>query len=483
MSRATSLNFAPPAADPTSGSLDLCRAESLAESIVTRHSLFGTLVVMKESGAEDLHTLQEELKKLGISVVSGRQDTVISVKIKGLAGRALIRGLRLADQLLQEKIKHALQTYTDPATKLFTDPTFGPSSSDPDGAAAICKAGAVISAKGGSQHQAKILGLLQRGKIRWERPIYAKENEEGDSGPQEEEEDDIYSMSSTDQVFASNATLFADGVSSGDVIQGNLGDCWFLSALSVVATRSDFLEQTFWRRDQHKSKGLFVCKFMKNFVWNYVLIDDRFPVFGFTDKKAGKPYFARCRNPNELWVSLLEKAYAKLHGNYEALIGGFVDCALNDLTGMCSEQVILKEGFPGFGENPYIPAKPQQKYGDPFWEKLTRYKESGTLMGCSIQPPVTAKDVAVESSAGNGLYFKHAYALVDAGEIKTVRGELVRLVKLRNPWGMGEWTGPWSDSSEERAQNEDAIEKFLNDMESGSEKRNANDVFVVILQA
>ncbi|GMF42473.1 unnamed protein product [Phytophthora fragariaefolia] len=106
---------------------------------------------------------------------------------------------------------------------------------------------------------------------------------------------------------------------------------------------------------------------------------------------------------------------------------------------MCAEQVILKEGFPGFGENPYIPAKPQQQHGDPFWEKLIRYKQSGTLMGCSIQPPVTAKDVAVESSAGNGLYFKHAYALVDVAEIKTAKGDSVRLVKLRNPWGTGEW--------------------------------------------
>lgn len=139
-------------------------------------------------------------------------------------------------------------------------------------------------------------------------------------------------------------------------------------------------------------------------------------------------------------VSLLEKAYAKLHGSYEALIGGFVDVALNDLTGMCSEQVILKEGFPGFGESPFAPTKPNEQRGDAFWQKLVRYKESGTLMGCSIQPPPTGdKNVAAESSAGNGLYFKHAYALVDAAKIKTVKGELVGLVKLRNPWGMGEW--------------------------------------------
>jgi hypothetical protein len=139
-------------------------------------------------------------------------------------------------------------------------------------------------------------------------------------------------------------------------------------------------------------------------------------------------------------VSMLEKAYAKLHGSYEALIGGFVDVALNDLTGMCSEQVIMKAGFPGFGEDPFAPARPRQQVGDPFWDKVLRYKATGTLMGCSIQPPPSGdKNVAAESSAGNGLFFKHAYALVDAAEIKTTRGERIKLVKLRNPWGMGEW--------------------------------------------
>lgn len=144
-------------------------------------------------------------------------------------------------------------------------------------------------------------------------------------------------------------------------------------------------------------------------------------------------------------VSMLEKAYAKLHGSYEALIGGFVDVALNDLTGMCSEQVIMKAGFPGFGEDPFAPARPGQQVGDPFWDKVLRYKSTGTLMGCSIQPlPTGDKNVAAESSAGSGLFFKHAYALVDAAEIKTVRGERVKLVKLRNPWGMGEWVRVFS---------------------------------------
>ena len=44
-------------------------------------------------------------------------------------------------------------------------------------------------------------------------------------------------------------------------------------------------------------------------------------------------YFARSGTEGETWVPLIEKAYAKLHGNYESLIGGYPSEAVEDLTG------------------------------------------------------------------------------------------------------------------------------------------------------
>jgi len=41
-----------------------------------------------------------------------------------------------------------------------------------------------------------------------------------------------------------------------------------------------------------------------------------------------KLVFSNCKNPQEFWAPLIEKAYAKLHNCYQALNSGYVDNAL-----------------------------------------------------------------------------------------------------------------------------------------------------------
>ena len=62
----------------------------------------------------------------------------------------------------------------------------------------------------------------------------------------------------------------------------------------------------------HFSKyGIYVIRFFKEFGWKYVIVDDRIPC-----KDAGEIVFGQCNKASELWVSIIEKAYAKLHNNF-----------------------------------------------------------------------------------------------------------------------------------------------------------------------
>lgn len=50
-------------------------------------------------------------------------------------------------------------------------------------------------------------------------------------------------------------------------------------------------------------------------------------------------YFAQCENPNETWLPLLEKAYAKAHGDYSAIEGGYGGEGIEDLTGGVTSEI------------------------------------------------------------------------------------------------------------------------------------------------
>merc|ERR1712203_528487 len=66
--------------------------------------------------------------------------------------------------------------------------------------------------------------------------------------------------------------------------------------------------------------------------WNDIWIDDRLPV-----DSSGRPCYCKTRR-GQLWGSLLEKAYSKQKGSYQAMIGGQMSSALCAMTGVeCTE--------------------------------------------------------------------------------------------------------------------------------------------------
>jgi hypothetical protein len=89
------------------------------------------------------------------------------------------------------------------------------------------------------------------------------------------------------------------------VKQGKMGNCWFIGALSVLATRDDLLRGEIADIDMsrknkdfkadakiaddfsngvypplfhmYRQKRIYVMKFFRDFSWKYVIIDDRIP--------------------------------------------------------------------------------------------------------------------------------------------------------------------------------------------------------------
>lgn len=137
-------------------------------------------------------------------------------------------------------------------------------------------------------------------------------------------------------------------------------------------------------------------------------------------------FFAQALEQNETWVPLLEKAYAKAHGDYASLAGGWIGEGLEDLSGGVTTELFTSDILDL----------------DEFWENEMSKVNDEFLFGCSTG--------VLEHGYGNrdGITEGHAYVVMDARTLKSGQ----RLVKLRNPWGKirkGLWEGPWSDGSKE----------------------------------
>ena len=109
-----------------------------------------------------------------------------------------------------------------------------------------------------------------------------------------------------------------------------LGDCYFLAALSSLAEFPERVEQMFVTKEVNAA-GIYMVKFILNGQETPVIVDDFLPC-----GENGNPVFATCRD-GELWVSLLEKAWAKLHGTYARTEGGLPCFAANHIMGVPTE--------------------------------------------------------------------------------------------------------------------------------------------------
>lgn len=242
-----------------------------------------------------------------------------------------------------------------------------------------------------------------------------------------------------------NITLFGQQLRPEHIKQGELGDCYYLTSLSALAEKPELIRRLFYPQELTK-EGCYAVTLCDSGEWKTLVIDNTVPCRG----AFGGPAFSR-NSDNGQWVALLEKAYAKMFGSYQAIQRGTSLNAFRTLTGASTEYYDLRsEEIAGNLEI--------------IWSYLNCMIQSGFLLtASSINEGLNQ---SVQNLADKGIIENHSYTVLDAREVDLGNGHSERLVKLRNPWGHKEWKGAWSNGSSNWT---DYVRKQLNYYQTKSE--------------
>lgn len=119
-------------------------------------------------------------------------------------------------------------------------------------------------------------------------------------------------------------------ISPNDIAQGNLGDCYLLSAISSLAERPELITRLFDIEVKNRIR-LYSVWLNINGLWKLFTLSDEFPCK--KDSSGKLQHYSSKTTQSEIWIMLLEKAYAKAYGSYAIIDMGEPIYALRDLTG------------------------------------------------------------------------------------------------------------------------------------------------------
>lgn len=214
--------------------------------------------------------------------------------------------------------------------------------------------------------------------------------------------------------------LVRDGIKPEDVAQGQIGDCYFPSAVAAIAHKDP---DKLLRLMKDNGDGTYTFTFQKNdwstgrFKAEEVKVDGDLWV-----RSYGAPLYGTSNHPDkgersmETWFPLLEKAYAQWKGSYNAIgNGGSAGTVMQDLLGSDSKSSWISSG----------------RNDDDVWSKVKKATDSSWPMSAG-----TYGETQDAMYSGTGVYANHSYSVLGYEERA---GE--RYVKLRNPWGQSEPSG------------------------------------------
>lgn len=221
--------------------------------------------------------------------------------------------------------------------------------------------------------------------------------------------------------------------------------------------------------------------------WYDIVIDDRLPTVN------GRLIHVHTFENLEFWPSLLEKAFAKLHGSYQSLHGCSLSEFFEDMTGWFVFQTLwfmtpLYFHFFPFSHTGGLCESINSEMADfeGLFTILCKSIDLNSYILASIEEKeadMASESCSVASFAGcgkralpNGLLVGQSYVVLDYRTCE-VNGQTIHLIKVCNPWkrinelmhmkrkndssqpSTGNWEGSWSKNSPEWISLPDSIKK------------------------
>ncbi len=214
--------------------------------------------------------------------------------------------------------------------------------------------------------------------------------------------------------------LFRDGVSLQDPVQGQIGDCYFPSAIAAIAYQNP---QALQDAIEDNGDGTFTVTF-KERDWRNggsfrdvkVKIDGDLYVRSWGGPLYGSGAGDKGERSMELWFPLLEKAYAQWKGSYDSIgNGGNSDLVFQEIMGVSRASMSVREGNEA--------------------AVFAQVKKA-----LDAKSPVSAGTYGETESArytNSGVYADHSYSVIGY----STKSDGTQMVKLRNPWGESEPAG------------------------------------------
>lgn len=100
-----------------------------------------------------------------------------------------------------------------------------------------------------------------------------------------------------------------------DTTQGFLGDCWVLTTIASMAEKPQRIWDLFETKDDNPM-GIYSLRMYNLGVPMSVVIDDYLPI------SKAQNFYVKANGQKETWPILIEKAFAKLNGNFHSIWGG-----------------------------------------------------------------------------------------------------------------------------------------------------------------